>query len=274
MDPVVKPYESGYASLGNNPIWLIDINGADTSKNNSENDKFTLSNAPKDAKVGDKFNDVDGTLYSKLDDGEWYQDLEGTEISSKNTSTTSTSNSFNQALRNSSWTGIPKDKIGLDIYYANFRRAYGAGYMPYTPAAMGISFTFNFTGLASGYAGSINIGFVGNDFGIWYTGGPNYGTWNTGFGLSGFMSEWHGTGKPTLSSYMGAGDAYGVSIALPLEIPLTLDGGFSRGFNEEGKTVWKTVSGGLSIANPKLPGKIGVSYQPKTYSVPIFSTSK
>jgi hypothetical protein len=31
IDPVVKPYESGYACFGNNPIWFIDHNGADTT---------------------------------------------------------------------------------------------------------------------------------------------------------------------------------------------------------------------------------------------------
>jgi len=28
-DPVVKPWESGYAVMGNNPIWNIDPNGDD-----------------------------------------------------------------------------------------------------------------------------------------------------------------------------------------------------------------------------------------------------
>jgi hypothetical protein len=31
IDPVVKPFESGYACFGNNPIWFIDHNGADTT---------------------------------------------------------------------------------------------------------------------------------------------------------------------------------------------------------------------------------------------------
>lgn len=31
VDPVVKEYESPYAAFSNNPIWLVDINGADTS---------------------------------------------------------------------------------------------------------------------------------------------------------------------------------------------------------------------------------------------------
>jgi hypothetical protein len=31
VDPVFKEYESPYASFGNNPIWLIDRNGADTT---------------------------------------------------------------------------------------------------------------------------------------------------------------------------------------------------------------------------------------------------
>jgi len=38
--------------------------------------------------------------------------------------------------------------------------------------------------------------------------------------------------------------------------------------------VWQTVSFGLSITNPKLPGKVGGGYQPGTYTVPIFSTGK
>jgi RHS repeat-associated protein len=32
VDPVSKAYESPYAVLGNNPIWFIDFNGADTTK--------------------------------------------------------------------------------------------------------------------------------------------------------------------------------------------------------------------------------------------------
>jgi len=31
VDPVVKPHESSYAAFGNNPIWFVDINGADST---------------------------------------------------------------------------------------------------------------------------------------------------------------------------------------------------------------------------------------------------
>jgi hypothetical protein len=36
VDPVKKHYESPYACYGNNPVWLIDPNGADTSKAHRE----------------------------------------------------------------------------------------------------------------------------------------------------------------------------------------------------------------------------------------------
>lgn len=36
LDPVKKHYESPYACYGNNPVWLIDPNGADTSKVHKE----------------------------------------------------------------------------------------------------------------------------------------------------------------------------------------------------------------------------------------------
>src|SRR5574343_785278 len=31
VDPIFKEYESPYSVLGNNPIWIIDINGADST---------------------------------------------------------------------------------------------------------------------------------------------------------------------------------------------------------------------------------------------------
>ncbi|GEM_PF-5017651 len=39
IDPVVKPHESPYAAFGNNPIWFIDPNGADTSFSNDKTRK-------------------------------------------------------------------------------------------------------------------------------------------------------------------------------------------------------------------------------------------
>jgi hypothetical protein len=36
VDPVVKPWESPYAAFANNPIWLVDKNGADTSFKSEE----------------------------------------------------------------------------------------------------------------------------------------------------------------------------------------------------------------------------------------------
>ncbi len=36
LDPVVKVWESPYAAFGNNPIWLKDLNGADTVKTNNQ----------------------------------------------------------------------------------------------------------------------------------------------------------------------------------------------------------------------------------------------
>lgn len=39
-DPVVKHHESPYAILGNNPIWFVDLNGADSSLYNSKTGSF------------------------------------------------------------------------------------------------------------------------------------------------------------------------------------------------------------------------------------------
>jgi RHS repeat-associated protein len=36
IDPVLKGYESPYACFANNPIWFVDLNGADTSFNSNE----------------------------------------------------------------------------------------------------------------------------------------------------------------------------------------------------------------------------------------------
>jgi RHS repeat-associated protein len=40
VDPILKEYESPYASLGNNPIWNIDPNGSDTAKSISNAQVF------------------------------------------------------------------------------------------------------------------------------------------------------------------------------------------------------------------------------------------
>jgi hypothetical protein len=43
VDPVKKEYESPYAAFGNNPIWLSDVNGADTTLNSPNGSSVNLS---------------------------------------------------------------------------------------------------------------------------------------------------------------------------------------------------------------------------------------
>ena len=51
-DPVVKHHESPYAILGNNPIWFVDTNGADSSLYNSNTGAFIAKGVtPEDDKT-------------------------------------------------------------------------------------------------------------------------------------------------------------------------------------------------------------------------------
>jgi hypothetical protein len=51
-DPVVKHHESPYAILGNNPIWFVDLNGADSSLYNSGTGAFIAKGVtPQDDKT-------------------------------------------------------------------------------------------------------------------------------------------------------------------------------------------------------------------------------
>jgi LysM repeat protein len=58
IDPIVKPWESGYASLGNSPIMLNDINGlnAEPTKTHAVKEGETLSSIAK--KEGVSVNDI------------------------------------------------------------------------------------------------------------------------------------------------------------------------------------------------------------------------
>jgi hypothetical protein len=52
LDPVMKEYESPYACFANNPIWLVDLNGADSSLYNSATGAFiTKGVTPQDDKT-------------------------------------------------------------------------------------------------------------------------------------------------------------------------------------------------------------------------------
>lgn len=269
LDPIFKEYESPYAAFGNNPIWLIDLNGADTNT-------FIPDSAPKNASVGDTYTDITGKSYTyikdenDLDGFSWSQVLDDIIVISDISDNKLTR--FQQELRDLNWYGWPNNPT--PFFIDSYKRSYDLGYMPFRPQAMGLSINFNLIGLGTGYAGSINVGHVGNDFGMWYTGGPAYGTWNASLGFGGFMSEWHGAGKATFDSYMGKGDGYNASIMIVSKVPVYFDAGYSRGFNDINKPIWKTVSGGMSIGNPKLPGRIGLTYQPETNTIPIFKTSK
>ncbi len=60
VDPVVKEYESPYACFANNPIWIIDPNGADTSfiDNQARND-FVGTMKELDSKIADNQSLID-----------------------------------------------------------------------------------------------------------------------------------------------------------------------------------------------------------------------
>lgn len=64
VDPVVKEYESGYACLGNSPIWMIDINGADTSffDNKTRKQFVKVYN-----QVNSKISKLDNKIEKKID---------------------------------------------------------------------------------------------------------------------------------------------------------------------------------------------------------------
>src|SRR5690606_1363321 len=163
VDPVDQISISNYAVNGLNPILLNDPNGDSPSEgddgNGDDKDKFK---PPSNAQVGDIYKDSKGDLFAKLENGIWANELESVEISSKSTNSTSTLSPFNQALRNSSWTGIPKDKVGLGIYNANFGRAYDAGLMPYSPEVIGLTASGNFL-YGGGGSFSISLGLSATD---------------------------------------------------------------------------------------------------------------
>ena len=66
QDPVIKYHESPYAILGNNPIWFIDLNGADTSFSNNETRKLVLDLVNPESKNYNK--DFASHFQSLLDD--------------------------------------------------------------------------------------------------------------------------------------------------------------------------------------------------------------
>ena len=264
LDPKPNISISSYAVFSNSPILLSDVL-LDTPGVNS----IKPGGAPDNPKNGQTYSNENGNyeFYSDVETGgAWSEQLDNFNFSS-NASTKGSLTSYMNALRNTKWYGGPKEMS--KNYSALQKRIADGGYRPYNPEAIGISLNYNFTALPGGYAGSLNLGLVGNEFGLWHTGGANIGTWNASVGLGGFMSDYDGPGMPTIESYMGEGKAYGFSVKTPSLVSLDL--GYSVGLDKDRQPIWRTLSGGLSVGNPKLPGSFGVSYQPQTYSHKIIN---
>ena len=277
VDPMGYPHQSHYSTFDNSPISKGDPLGL----YGTEKDASTQRQKAKDAGLDPSqiYQSGKEWMFNTSQEGEGgaailtghkrqtdFTKSSGASATGRD-NTGATLTPFMEALRDQTWYGAPNRP---SKHYQDSRiRAYNLGYMPFRPQAIGLSIPYNITGLGTGYAGSINIGFVGQEFGIWHTGGATYGTLNASVGFSGFMSEWHGKGKATFESYMGDGDAYGASFKTPS--PVNLDLGYSNGFNEKSRVVWKTIRLGFSISNPKLPGKISLEYQPKTYTHKIIN---
>jgi RHS repeat-associated protein len=74
VDPVVKPYESPYATFGNNPIWNVDPDGADTAKYLSNGQlvdaikiSYNVINNAVKSKTYSPSKDVSAILQSEID---------------------------------------------------------------------------------------------------------------------------------------------------------------------------------------------------------------
>ena len=74
VDPVFKEYESPYAAFGNNPIWNMDPNGADTTKslsNNQLGDAMKIASSEVKSVLKDKrkyhSKEVDKNLFNAID---------------------------------------------------------------------------------------------------------------------------------------------------------------------------------------------------------------
>lgn len=140
-------------------------------------------------------------------------------------------------------------------------RAAKAGYLPFRPDAAGLTFNYNLIGISGG-AGSITIGYVGNDFGIWTTNGVGIGSPDASWGISFFNAEYRGDGVPTMESFMGTGKSGGLGIG-PFSV------GYSQGLNSQGAPVWHSYSGGVGIGGRTFTIVSG-QYQPYNYTAPIY----
>ena len=72
MDPIVKEHESPYACFANNPLWLIDPNGADTSFSSTQaaNDFNTIYN-----NLSNRINDISNELEGYREAAESFKTL-------------------------------------------------------------------------------------------------------------------------------------------------------------------------------------------------------
>ncbi len=69
VDPVVKPWESGYACMNNNPIALVDPYGLDAGGDNPE--KFIPKGAPSNPEHGQEYSNSSGNFFYNGSSGLW-----------------------------------------------------------------------------------------------------------------------------------------------------------------------------------------------------------
>jgi RHS repeat-associated protein len=141
-----------------------------------------------------------------------------------------------------------------------------ADYHPFIPDAIGITIGGTLNGF-TGFSGSVSMGFVGDEFGFWYTTGINVGTPEMSTGVSFFMSQYKGNssdGPPTINSYMGHGSSNNVGF---FALALSRSEGY-RNYGDD-NPLWITYSAGATLSSREILPFVGSYNYSPNFTQPI-----
>ena len=289
-------FPSGYTGMGNNPANFTDPTGmylSGMSQNGTREGESSRQQNPFMGEEGHISRPDDFTLYYFSDEQVELRGGGGGGYSGSNTSAQGKSDAASSEATNM----LPELKVTgkrtnpyyhwdawlsqMQNYFGNnnridqaamenfahrqdmndpYYRAWYGGYMPFSPDAVAITIPVTVMG-AVGYSGSLNFGFVGGHFGVWFNGGMAGGIPEVSLGAGITMGEYKGRGVPTFDSYMGHGKSVNAGIGL-------FSTGYSRGYanyNDPDHT-WNSYYGGISFGSPYLIALPSLNYSPLNYS--------